>query len=181
MTATPDAFAQQLQAVAAQMRLMPQDSWTLAPPKEFNGKKEDFEEFQYRLRAYVILNDVSFEKELDHLENNPETVIHDGFTDQSGNVLHDELRRSKKLQYLLTSLVSGAAQHVIRRGTSTNGYESYRQLILKYKIAPRQRAMGRLTNILKPNFKSGSFEDALTKWEDEVNKYEKETGSTTFK
>ena len=56
------------------------------------------------------------------------------------------------------------------------GYESYRRLYNRYKIPSRQRAIGRLTHIMGPDFKSAPFEDAMTAWEDEISKYEKETG-----
>ena len=41
----------------------------------------------------------------------------------------------------------------------------------------RSRGMGRLGATLKPTFNMSAFEDSLASWEEEINKYEKETSS----
>ena len=45
-------------------------TWQFNPPKEFSGKKEDFEEFSFKLKAYLILMDPEYQIDLQAIESN---------------------------------------------------------------------------------------------------------------
>ena len=76
------------------------------------------------------------------------------------------------------SLLTGPAEASIRRGTSTNDFESCPQLLLRHKITSRQRAMGRLTTILHTTFKTGPFVGVLVQWEEEAQTHERDRFTT---
>ena len=62
---------------------------------------------------------------------------------------------------------------MLRRETSSSGFESWRKLNKRYHIPSKASAVGKLPRILEPPIKKGSFEDTLASWEDEISKYEK--------
>ena len=99
-------------------------------PKEFSGKKEDFEEFSFKLRAYLCLMDPKYGDDLNVIESNLETEITDAhFYDGTGNLKADLLARATSLQWILVGLCSGTASTQLRRDSnSTNGFESWRKL-----------------------------------------------------
>ena len=155
--------------------------WQFNPPKEFSGKKEDFEEFAFKLKAYLSIMNSDYAEDLRRIEENMDTEIIDAhFNDASGDPIPGLRDRATTLQWILVALCSGAASLLLRRETSTNGFESWRRLCQKYKLPSRARAVGRLSKILKPDFSGAntSFEDSLAAWEDEVAKYERETSTS---
>ena len=59
--------------------------------------------------------------------------------------------KSRRLHWLLTSMISGEAAKVMQTGLQINGYETYRRLLTRYRIHVHSRTMGRLTRIIKPD------------------------------
>jgi len=76
------------------------------------------------------------------------------------------------------TLCTGSASAFLRRETGQNGFESYRKLCQRYMIPGNAKSVGRLSKILRPNLNNDPFEDSFSSWEDERQKYEKETKST---
>ena len=114
-----------------------------SPPKEFSGKKEDFEEFAFKLKAYLCLMDAEYQNDLQAIDSNPDRPITDAnFIDQNGNPKAELIQRATQLQWILVALCSGAASTLLRRETSTNGFESWRRLCERYKL-PSRANMGR--------------------------------------
>ena len=52
-------------------------STTFPPPKEFTGKKEQFDEFCYKLRAYMNLINTGNSQIFKMIEDDPTHIIHD--------------------------------------------------------------------------------------------------------
>ena len=155
---------------------MSRTPFQFAPPASFSGKKEDFEEFAFKLKAHLALMAVTYLNDLEAIESHPDTEIDDDtFKNTDGTYKQDLVDKATTLQWLLVMLCSGTASVLLRRDVQQNGFESWRKLCKKYKIPSRARAVGRLTRILKPDFTGASFEDRLAQWEEENARYEKET------
>ena len=54
---------------------MSRTPFQFAPPASFSGKKEDFEEFAFKLKAYLALMDVTYFNDLEAIESRPDTVF----------------------------------------------------------------------------------------------------------
>ena len=136
------------------------------PPSKFDGKREDFEEFSFTLKAYLNLMDKTFAGTMVQAESS-DTEIGDAFfmlPDGSANIKTLELATT--LQWLLVTLCTGSASAFIRREQSPNGFESWRRLHRRYVLPSRVKALGRLSTILEGNFKMENFEDSLASWEE---------------
>ena len=59
---------------------------------------------------------------------------------------------------------------------TTNGYETYRQLALRFSLPLGTRSIGYLTSLLKPKFDDHKFEESFLQWEFELAKYERDNG-----
>ena len=145
------------------------------PPREFSGRREDFEEFVFKLRAYLSLINPEYDTHLTALQDRADELTDVDFQDDQGRPKQDLIQMSQHLQWLLVSLCSGSASTFLRRETTMNGFESFRKLCQRYMLPSRAKSVGRLTRILKPNFNMDAFEDSFSVWEDDLVKYEKET------
>ena len=105
-------------------------------------------------RYGVVLKDV---------ESKVDTPVEDNYFLQSdGQSYDDELvKMATNLQYVLVTLCSGGPSTFLRRGGTSNGFESWRRIHKRYELPSRQKAVGRLSTILKPTFNQQSFEDSL--------------------
>lgn len=79
-------------------------------------------------------------------------VIEAYFNDEPGGPRIDPLQMASQLQWILVALCTGPASTCLRRETATNGFESRWQLVHKYKVPTKARAVERLSKILKPIF-----------------------------
>jgi len=147
-------------------------------PKEFSGKREDFEEWAYKLRAYMSLINPDYNVHMIALQDKEDEVSQDMFKKRDGSEDTTLVQLAVHLQWMLVTLCTGSASAFLRRETGQNGFESYRKLCQRYMIPGNAKSVGRLSKILRPNLNNGSFEDSFSSWEDEIQKYEKETKST---
>ena len=149
-----------------------------AAPSSFDGKKENFEEFSFKLRAYLNLMNTRYQEALKGIDGNlDQEITDDHFKLPNGTIDTTLVQMAHNLQYILVSTCSGAANTFLRRDDTLNGFESWRKLNVRYQLPTRAKAVGRLSAILKPKFNMQSFEDSLASWEEEIQKYEKETTS----
>ena len=114
-----------------------------APPKEFTGKKEDFEEFTFKLRAYLNLMDAEYEDILTRIEANLETEITDAhFLEQDGCTVNEEglQKRAAHLQWILVALCTGPASTFLRSEVTSNGFESWRRSLHVRELLDGSRA-----------------------------------------
>ena len=119
--------------------------WQFNPPKEFSGKKEDFEEFAFKLKACLSIMNASHTEDLRRIEENMDVeIVESHFNDSAGDPIEGLRERATTLQWILVALCNGAASLLLHRETSTNGFESWRRLCSKYKLPSRARAVGRL-------------------------------------
>ena len=150
-------------------------SFQSQPLREFTGLREDFDEFVFRLKAYLNLVDSNYAIHLTSLQDCTDEITDDYFQDEFGDLRDDIVQMSKQLHWFLVSLCSGSALTFLQCENTMNGFESFRKLCQKYRFPVRTKSVGRLTKILTPNFNMSTFEDSLSSWEDEISKYEKDT------
>ena len=111
---------------------MSRTPFQFAPPASFSGKKEDFEEFAFKLKAYLALMDVTYLNDLEAIESRPDTEIDDEtFKNPDGTYKQDLVDKATTLQWLLVMLCSGTASVILRRDVQQNGFESWRKLCKK--------------------------------------------------
>jgi len=145
------------------------------PPKEFSGKREDSEEFVFKLKSYLCLIDPKYLLHLQALQDRERELTAADFQDDQCREDNELVQMATHLQWLLVTLCNGAASTFLRRETTDNGFESYRKLCQRYMVPSKARSVGRLSKILKPDFNMNAVEDTFSSWEDEIIKYEKET------
>ncbi len=142
--------------------------FNFSPPDRFSGKKEDWEEFAFKLKAYLGLMEPKYFEELQVVEDHVDVeLLDDMFRDETGAPREEIQQRALHLQWILVSMCGGPASTQLRRETTKNGYESYRQLCKRHTVPGRARDVGILTKNSKPSF-AGGFEDALSAWEEEI-------------
>ena len=108
---------------------MSRTPFQFAPPASFSGKKEDFEELAFKLKAYLALMDVTYLNDLEAIESHPDTEIDDDtFKNPDGTYKRDLVDKATTLQWLLVMLCSGTASVLLRRDVQQNGFESWRKI-----------------------------------------------------
>ena len=150
---------------------------------EFSSKEgESFDQFVNKLKVYLALIDEAYLKPMESAEKHQETPITDDMfiikeaedDGEEDEIDEEAKKRSRNLQWLLISMITGEAAKVIQTGLQVNGYETYRRLLNRYRMHVQSRVMGRLTRIIKPDWSSGKLQDNIAQWEDEISKYERE-------
>ena len=140
-------------------------------PEKFKGTKENWEEFNFQFKAYLSLIDPAYEHDLQDVEIQSDQPVSEDFfmlditDEQNGPIVNeDKVKRSKELQYLLIMLCTGPATHVLHRESNLNGFESWRLLFKRFRAPKKQKALGLLNDILKPDFSGPEFETKFSKW-----------------
>jgi hypothetical protein len=123
-------------------------------PKVFDASKEaDFENFAYKLRSFLSLANPTFRKLMKESQEATENIDFDLFDDK-------EQRLSVQMQHALTSLTDGSAAKIVMKDDECdNGFESWRQLYLRYGQTPKHRAHSRMSVILQWKFRENNFEN----------------------
>lgn len=136
-------------------------------PKEFGGEDTNFDESGFKLKEHLSIMNVAVKRAMDKVEERLEQEVFDAcFNDEHGKPLVDLLETASQLQWVLLTLCTGPASILLRRETATNGFESWRHLVQRYKIPTKARVAGRLSKILRPSFWEKNFGHRLTTWED---------------
>ena len=92
------------------------------PPKGFDGKTANFEEFSFKLKVYLYLMDPGYEKALKAVEDYPDRDIKDAdFIDSEGREKPALIKQAGQLQWILVTLCAGSASAVLRRESTPMG------------------------------------------------------------
>ena len=78
-------------------------------PKEFNGKREDFEEWAYKLRAYMSLINPDYNAHMLALQEKEDEVSQDMFKKRDGSEDTTLVQLAVHLQWMLVTLCTGSA------------------------------------------------------------------------
>ena len=99
------------------------------PPKEFDGDKENFEEFAFKLRACLFLMEGGYEKVCRTIEDNPDREDLDfDCINEEGDAEPELQRIAGQNQSLLLSSCTGPAAAMLRRDSTSRCVESWRRL-----------------------------------------------------
>ena len=150
----------------------------LVPPRQFDGRLEDYEEFSFKLKGYLSLQEPDFGRLMTRVETMEEAVTDAHCTEPGGGEVSERVfAMSRTLQYTLIMLCTGPALTIIRSVQTDNGFETWRQLHRRYSPNPMARQFGTLGQILEPVFNETTFLDDFIKWESDITKYERETAT----
>ena len=142
-------------------------------PRSFDGSEKGFDDFAYRLRAYLSLSNSAFRALMKHAQEQPDPLDFETFEEPAKKL-------AAQLQNALIALCEGPAAKIVQRDEeSENGFETWRLLWLRYRPLQRAKATSRMTTILEWKFDIKDFENSFNEWEGEIHRYDSEQ-STPF-
>ena len=150
------------------------------PPPFFTGDYSQYEEWLFKLQAYLGLIDRDVDLVL-QLAQVATRQIED--TDIRTHILDPtqaskEVDLSRDLHYILVNICQGAAATVVRQNRyNANGCETLRLLHNRFSLPVGTRSVGYLTKLLEPTFNEAQFEEQFLQWEYDINRYEKDNGT----
>ena len=152
--------------------------YKISPPR-FTGEYNTFEEWKYKMTAYLGLQDPACNRLLRQSEQSVGQVTNDQLENAapSQQVAEQWMQLSNNLHYLLVSTRDGPASTICRQNTQGNGFETWRLIHATYSIPRGTRSIGYLTRLLKPQLDEQKFEESFTTWEFQLSKYEQDNNT----
>ena len=140
--------------------------YKISPPR-FTGEYNTFEEWKYKMTAYLGLQDPAYNRLLKQSEQSTGQVTNDQLENAAPSqaVAEQWAQLSNNLHYLLVSTCDGPASTICRQNMQGNGFETWRQIHAKYSIPLGTRSIGHLTKLLKPQLDEQKFDESFTTWE----------------
>lgn len=80
------------------------------------------------------------------------------FNDGQGDPRADAVEMAPQLRWILAARCTVAVATILRRKRTTNGFESWGQVVRMYKLPTKARAIGRRSKMLKPSSWVNRFE-----------------------
>ena len=153
-------------------------STNLKPPT-FDGNYSTFEEWKYKFKAYMGIQDNIYPDLLARAERATTVLTDAELIAAAGTPEEAErwIQLANNLKYILISTTSAAAATVCRHHQAAMGLEVYRQLCQRFSIPLGTRSIGYLTKLLKPTFNHNNFEESFSTWEFEVDRYERDNNT----
>ena len=145
-------------------------------PEKFSGTaKENYEDFEKKLRTYLCLSDAKFPTILKWVvtEEHEITDALIGAIVEDAEKTNDIINRLQPfLYYTLLSVVDGSAHTIIDQVENENGLEAYRRLHQIYAKSKMQNAIMRMATIVNTKFHdNANFEATFTDWEYEIHHF----------
>lgn len=150
-------------------------------PPSFDGNYNNYEEWKFKFGAYAGLIHQDFPRLLNQAEQatSPITETQLRTAAESTSQAEAWIKLSSELQFILVSICKGPAATACRQqGVTSNGFETWRQLNIRFSIPVGTRSIGYLTKLLKPSLDEHRFEEAFATWEFEINRYERDNGTS---
>ena len=141
---------------------------------QFNGKAEQWEEFQFRLKRAIRSQSAVVQEEMSRVEGS-ETIIndtHDPGIDSDG--VNASMETSACLFDILAQHVEGEALVIIKSVTDYHGFEAWRRLHRKYSPRTMARRLRLLMAVVNPGkIKSiGEIQASMNMWEERITQLE---------
>ena len=156
--------AQQQQQQQQEQQLEGIHRYKISPPR-FAGECNTFEEWKYKMTAYLGLQDPAYNS----LLRQPEQPIGQVTNDQLENAAppqHVAERwiqlSNNNLHYILVSTRERPASTTCRQNIQGNGFETWRRTHARYSMPLGTRSSGLLTRLLKPQLDEQKFEESFT-------------------
>ena len=128
------------------------------------------------MTAYHGLQESSYNRLLNQAEQSAQAITNDQLEQAAPDqdTADKWLQLSGDLHFLLVNTCDGAASTICRQNMLGNGFETWRQLHLRYAVPLGTRSIGYLTKLLKPQLDENKFEESFTTWELQLAKYEQD-------
>ena len=148
-------------------------------PPTYNGNYSTFEEWKYKFKAYMGIQDNIYPDLLARAERATTVLTDAELIAAAGTPEEAErwIQLANNLKYILISTTSAAAATVCRQHQAAMGLEVYRQLCQRFSIPLGTRSIGYLTKLLKPTFNHNNFEEPFSTLEFEVDRYERDNNT----
>ena len=152
--------------------LQPPEVWK---PETREQEHATWQEFSFRLKAYLTALDEKYESDFNELEAHlSETITQEDMDDQVK-------KRGMVLYAVLSSLVAGRPQKVLKQVTPGHGFEAYRLLAEQSTPQLRARALALLQSVLQYTFsKQSSLTENLQRLDDLTREYERASNGKTI-
>ena len=166
---------QQQDQQSQQQQLEGIHKYKISPPR-FNGEYSTFEEWKYKMTAYLGLQDPDYNRLLRQSEQSTGSVTNDQLENAapSQQVAEQWIQLSNNLHYILVSTCDGPASTIGRQNMQGNGFETWRLIHARCSIPLGTRSIGYLTKLLTPQLDEQKFEDSFTTWEFQLSRYEQD-------
>ena len=167
------------QASTAQVAVTQVHRYKIPPPR-FNGTYGAFEEWKYKMTAYLGLQDQAYPQLLSGAETATHTLDNDDLETAAPDTTTAEhwKQLGSDLNYIRVNTCDDTAATICRQHATNTGFEIWRQLHIRLSIPIGTRSIGYLTKLLKPQFDEHKFEESYTAWEFEVTRYERDNNTT---
>ena len=150
----------------------------LEPLSKFTGgTKDDYEDFEKRLRTYLSLVDTRFPRILRWVVERGVPITNDLLEHYLKQENHAEdviksilTQMNPFLYYTLVSLIEGSAFTILEQVDEENGFEAYRKLYARFAKTKMQNAIMRMASIINMKFQDTNFETTFSEWEGEIHK-----------
>ena len=144
------------------------------PEKFSGGAKENYEDFEKKLRTYLCLSDPKFPTLLKWAVDETDDITNELITERVNDAekTTDTLNRLQPfLYYTWLSLIQGSAQTLVDQVTDENGLEAYRRLHQSYAKSKMQNAIMRMATIVNTKFvDNANFQTTFADWEYEIHR-----------
>ena len=112
------------------------------PPETFSGKREEFEEWGWPLKAYLSLIHPAYSAKMNEAELHNTSLPDEFFRNPDGSINQNVVQMSTNLHYILVTSCKGQAAVCLRQSSDPNGFENWRILITRsqFQREPRQSA-----------------------------------------
>ena len=148
-------------------------------PPTYDGNYATFEEWKYKFKAYMGIQDNIYPDLLARAERATTVLTDAELIAAAGTPEEAErwIQLANNLKHILISTTSAAAAAVCRQHQAAMGLEVYRQLCQRFSIPLGTRSIGYLTQLLKPTFSHNNFEESFSTWEFEVARHERDNNT----
>jgi len=140
---------------------------------QFNGKLENWEEFQFRLKRAIRSQSSTVQFEMTRVEGSEE-IINDEEPDIDLGGVNASMETSACLFDILCQHVEGDALVIIKSVVGYHGFEAWRRLHRKYSPRTLARRLRLLMAVVNPGKMKnvGEIQANLNMWEERINQLE---------
>ena len=152
----------------------------IEPPAKFSGgTKDNYEDFEKRLRTYLSLSDTRFPQILKWVVKRGTPITEDVLnthltTENIGEYQKVIIMKQMNpfLYYTLVSLIEGSAYTILEQVDEECGFEEDRKLYARFAKTKMQNAIMRMAAIINMKFNdNANFETTFSDWEYEIHRF----------
>ena len=143
-------------------------------PPTYDSSYATFDEWKYKFTAYMGIQDPVYPTLMEKAEQATATLSESDLSAAANTTQEGDhwIQLSSNLKYILITITTASAATVVRQHHLAMGLEVYKQLCLRFSTPLATRSIGYLTKLLKPTFDHNNFEESISNWEFELQRYE---------